>query len=991
MVRKSAPEQVETVVVGSGFGGSVTAFRLAQAGREVLVLERGRAYPPGSFPRTPSDVARAHWNPAAGRHGLYDIWSLGGLDALVSAGLGGGSLIFANTLERADERRFARAEGPARRAAPGGRAGAAAASRPRGSGGAARGGTRRGPAASRPWPISRADLEPHYDAVEKMLGAVPFPTGRPGYEPAERTAALRAAAEGAGLGWRQPALAVSFAARGVTAPGLALPEAPYGNVHGRARATCQLAGDCVLGCNHGAKNSLDHTYLSAAAYHGAEIRTRCEVLAIAPDDDGGWVISYAEHHGAVDGTPRDLAMLPARTVRCSRVVLAAGALGSTYLLLRSRSALPGLSPMLGHGFNGNGDALGLVAGARRADGSAWPLGAAPTVTAAVGVTDGAAGHTGLQLYDAGVPALVSWLLTGRRIAGGGLWGGLGHPLRLARGWAADRLRGGGQDDLRGQLARLAEAGADGDAMLALVALGRSAADGVLRLDGDRLGLERASAGRDADDELAADQVRAAMTRLADSLGGRLVVDPAATARRRSTAHPLGGAPMGDSPRDGVVDGHGQVFGHPGLYVLDGAALAGPLGVGPALTIAAFADRAIQHVLSESPGRGGRVPRPRPATPGRVSTPPAAARATSTRATTTRTTSVRDAGRGASVPSTRTAAASAAANTPTTATARPATVRSAPTRAAAKPARTTTARTTGATAAKAPAPKTAARSTTTAARATGAKATAAKATAAKATAAKATAAKATGPAAGRTATIESAGTKAAGTGAARAGGTAKVPAATSPARRPEATRAARVPAAVATPAAAKASAAVRAPAAGKAPDAAQTPAAVKALAATKPPAAGKASGALGTPTAARAAGDAATAPAAAKAAETVRPPGATKKAAADRVPGGARASGAARTAVAARTRGAAKPTVANRSADATKTPSATSVAGVGKPDGTPAPGTAQPGGNVSPSGAGTSDSAAASDAAGATRRAGDAAAVEVPQPRGSRADSVGSAN
>ncbi|OHV65191.1 GMC oxidoreductase [Pseudofrankia sp. BMG5.36] len=616
MVRKSAPEQVETVVVGSGFGGSVTAFRLAEAGRDVLVLERGRAYPPGAFPRTPREVAREYWNPGEGRHGLFDIWSLGGFDAVVSSGLGGGSLVFANALMRADERWFVQPDARASRggAATGGRAGAEAASRTRGAGGSAGAGSRRRAAAGRPWPISRADLEPHYDAVEKMLGAAPFPAGRPGYEATERTTALRAAAERMGLEWRQPALAVSFAALGVTAPGLALPEAPYGNVHGRARATCQLAGDCVLGCNHGAKNSLDHTYLSAAAYHGAEIRTRCEVLAIAPDDGGGWVVTYAEHHGAVDGTSRDLAMLPARTVRCARVVLAAGALGSTYLLLRSRAALPGLSPMLGHGFSGNGDALGLVAGARREDGSLWPLGAAPTVTSAVAVPDGPDGEPGFHIQDAGVPTFVSWLLAGHRAAagggGGGLRGSLVHPLRLARDWAAERLRGG-PDDLRGQLSRLAEAGADGEAVLPLLAMGRPAADGVLRLDGDRLGLERAGADRDVD----AERMRAAMARLADGLGGRLESHPLATPRRRVTAHPLGGAPMGDNPRDGVVDGLGQVFDHPGLYVLDGAALPGPLGVGPALTIAAFADLAVQRMLDGSRGRAGGVPRPRVAASG----------------------------------------------------------------------------------------------------------------------------------------------------------------------------------------------------------------------------------------------------------------------------------------------------------------------------------------------------------------------------------------
>src|SRR5437016_4099693 len=90
------PETVETLVVGSGFGGSVITARLAEAGREVCLLERGRAYPPGSFPRSPAGVAKNFWSPSDGLFGMFDAWSFTGIDSLVSSGLGGGSLIYAN-------------------------------------------------------------------------------------------------------------------------------------------------------------------------------------------------------------------------------------------------------------------------------------------------------------------------------------------------------------------------------------------------------------------------------------------------------------------------------------------------------------------------------------------------------------------------------------------------------------------------------------------------------------------------------------------------------------------------------------------------------------------------------------------------------------------------------------------------------------------------------------------------------------------------------
>src|SRR5688572_27072519 len=96
----------DAVIVGTGFGGSVMAYRLAEAGLRVCVLERGRAFPPGSFPRTPSGFAKNFWDPGEGLYGMYDVWSFKGLESLVSSGLGGGSLIYANVLLRKDEKWF---------------------------------------------------------------------------------------------------------------------------------------------------------------------------------------------------------------------------------------------------------------------------------------------------------------------------------------------------------------------------------------------------------------------------------------------------------------------------------------------------------------------------------------------------------------------------------------------------------------------------------------------------------------------------------------------------------------------------------------------------------------------------------------------------------------------------------------------------------------------------------------------------------------------
>lgn len=237
----------DAVVVGSGFGGSVTAYRLAQAGKSVCVLERGRAYPPGSFTRSPYRARESFWDPPHGLTGMYHYWSFRGIDALVSAGLGGGSLIYANVFIRKDEKWFVQED------------------------------LRDG--GYEYWPVSRADLDPHYDRVEAMIGLQPYPFDHEPYSKTPKTIAFKAAAEANGLEWFLPKLAVTFANEGrPPVTGEAIVE-ELENLHGRTRTTCQLCGECDVGCNYGAKNTLDYNYLTHAAHHGAELRTLCDVRA----------------------------------------------------------------------------------------------------------------------------------------------------------------------------------------------------------------------------------------------------------------------------------------------------------------------------------------------------------------------------------------------------------------------------------------------------------------------------------------------------------------------------------------------------------------------------------------------------------------------------------------------------------------------------------------------------------------------------------------
>ncbi|MFC7733342.1 GMC oxidoreductase [Actinomadura keratinilytica] len=556
-------EHVDTVVVGSGFGGSVAAYRMAEAGRSVVVLERGRAYPPGTFPRSPAEIGRAFWDPEAGLYGMFDVWSFKGFDSVVSSGLGGGSLIYANVLLRKDERWFVTD-------LPGGR--------------------------HEEWPVSRADLDPHYDAVEKMIGTAVYPLDRPPYDHTPKAHAMQDAAAELGLHYSRPPLSISFAPSPGAEPGVGLPlaEPPYGNVHGVPRRTCRLCGECDIGCNDGAKNSLDHTYLSAAAFHGADLRTEHEVKAIRPRPGGGYEVDYVHHDVNVRKGKR-----PVRTIACERLVLAAGTYGTTFLLLKSRAALPGLSGALGTRFSGNGDLLTFLLKAKDRD-RVRPLDASrgPVITSAIRLPDaldGAPGAgPGAYIEDGGYPSFVDWMVPG-----------LEPDEQIVRVvkflWQrfVEFFKDAPDTNVSAELSDLIGDGALSVSSLPLLGMGRDAADGRLELRGGRLNARWSAESSQAHYA----RLRKTMRAMADVLGAEYADNPIWFRKRVVTVHPLGGAPMGRHEGEGVCDAFGEVFGHPGLYIADGAAMPGPVGPNPSLTIAAMADRLSTRALEDAANRG----------------------------------------------------------------------------------------------------------------------------------------------------------------------------------------------------------------------------------------------------------------------------------------------------------------------------------------------------------------------------------------------------
>jgi cholesterol oxidase len=554
-------DHFDAVIVGSGFGASVMAYRLADAGKSVCVLERGRRYPPGSFPRTPRAMARNVWDPKAGLFGLFDIWSFRKLEAVVSSGLGGGSLIYANVLIRKDEQWFVDDADDQ----PGGET----------------------------WPVVRADLDPHYAAVEKMLGGTPYPY----LAETPKTREFRAAAGKTGLEWYQPNLAITFA-RGDEPPSPGVPfESP--NLHGRPRLTCQLCGECDVGCNAGSKNTLDFTYLSRACEKGADVRTLAEVRRIGPigGPGGGFRIVYLDHSNA-DGQPEITERPPEQTVTADRLVLGAGTFGTTYLLLRNHSAFPHLGPALGTHFSGNGDLLTFLRRSRRnVDGTAVPRwldpSVGPVITSAVRVGDTLDGDgsngRGFYIEDGGYPQFADYLVE----AGGAAHVGVRVGAFLVRrvlAHALDRPR----SNISADIARLFNRGISSSTLVPLLAMGRDVPNGVMSLDHGGLAVDwdtRAS-------EEYFSRVQDTIAELAGALGASVANWPLWLFKRVITVHPLGGCPMGADATRGVVDEFGEAFNYPGLHVVDGSAMPGPIGPNPSLTIAAFANRAADSILGE---------------------------------------------------------------------------------------------------------------------------------------------------------------------------------------------------------------------------------------------------------------------------------------------------------------------------------------------------------------------------------------------------------
>ncbi len=514
----------DVVVVGSGFGGGVTACRLAEQGLRVCVLERGRRFGPGDFPNRPEQVPLALWHPTLNPGGMLDLRMMKDLSVLTAAGVGGGSLVYASVQLRAPADVF---EEP-------------------------------------PWPraISRAELDPYYDRTEEALEPreVPVESALP------KIRAFDAMAKGANRTPERLPLAVHFG------------ESRRHPFSGVFQQGCQNLGLCDAGCPVLAKNTVDITYLARAEAHGAEVFPLRDVVRVDPPGRGGgtWRVGFRDLQYRVDGS-----------VEAPLLVLAAGTIGTSRLLLKNRRRLGHLSPALGSRFSGNGDALALalnpsaegVTGARTYYG--------PSMTSRIDYT----AEAGFMVADGGLPENFGGLLAAIRevnaLTGLGRVGlhvkNVATKLGLTDRHVTHRTVKLRQEPI-------------GDSLVFLM-LGRDAADGQMRLTPlfgcfDIRWNTQDSAGL-------FDRMGKAAAELAGAAGASssFFALKAGPLGKFITVHPLGGCPMSDDPARGVTDDRGRVHGYDGLYVLDGSIVPTALGVNPSKTIAALAERGVAHLLA----------------------------------------------------------------------------------------------------------------------------------------------------------------------------------------------------------------------------------------------------------------------------------------------------------------------------------------------------------------------------------------------------------
>jgi cholesterol oxidase len=560
----SGTNHYDVLIIGSGFGGSISALRLTEKGYKVAVLEAGARLEDKDFADTSWDLKRFLFNPALGCYGIQRIDMVKDAIILAGAGVGGGSLVYANTLYEPLDPFYA------------------------------------DPSWSHitDW---KAELAPYYDQAKRMLGVVvnPFVT------PADKVMQQVAEEMGVGETYHQAPVGVFFGREGV-APGTEVAD-PFFGGEGPARNTCTQCGECMVGCRHNAKNTLVKNYLYLAEKNGAQIHPLTTVTRVVPRAGGGYTVHAR-------WTKAKLSRRTAtKTFTADQVIFSAAAIGTQKLLhkLKLTGDLPGISDRLGELTRTNSEAiLGAIAPDLSTDyseGVAITSSIHPDATThfePVRYGHGSNSMSLLQtvLTDGGPKRVRRWLKE--------MWAQRANITRLYdfKHWS-ERM-----------VVLLVMQALDNS----ITVFPRKTPFGV-RLSSKQGHGQPNPAWIPAANQGARLMAKAMSTDAGEGYAGGTIGEPF---NIPMTAHFIGGCAIGDSPDTGVVDPYQRLFGYDGLHVVDGSTISANLGVNPSLTIAAQAERAMSFWPNKGeadprPALGGGYRRIEPVAPRQPAVPPTA--------------------------------------------------------------------------------------------------------------------------------------------------------------------------------------------------------------------------------------------------------------------------------------------------------------------------------------------------------------------------------